>query len=412
LLLKRYIALLPLLFLLPAGAKAYSVLTHEALIDANWEKVMVPLLKYKYPGAGAEQLKEAHAFAYGGAVTPDMGYYPTGSRLFTSLVHYVRSGDFVEQLLQQAGNINEYAFALGVLCHYNADRYGHSIGINTAVPMIYPKMKKRYGDTVTWAKDHISHVRTEFSFDVLQTARGIYASAAYQDFIGFKIADTVLEKAFYSTYGLHLDELFKNLPRTISIFRWTVSNLLPFITRTAWSRKKHDIKDSIPAATARSFVYRMRIKNYNKQFGKRERPGFTAYMAAMVIRILPKIGPLRVLKFRHPTNAAEKKFMQSFDTASVHFAGIVNTLTAKDIVLANIDFDTGNRTAAGEYAPSDVAYAEWLQKLKENDFGTMSGAMQKNILAYYKTYTPATTTRKQRKEWEQTRIALAELKKY
>jgi hypothetical protein len=409
--LKLYIVIFPLLFLFPPGAKAYSVLTHEALIDANWEKVLVPLLKYKYPDARAEALKEAHAFAYGGAVTPDMGYYPTGSRLFTSLLHYVRSGDFVEQLLEQAGNINEYAFALGVLCHYNADRYGHSIGINTAVPMIYPKMKERYGDTVTWADDHISHVRAEFSFDVLQTAMGIYASAAYQGFIGFKIADTVLEKAFYATYGLHLDELFKNLPRTISIFRWTVSNLLPFITRTAWSTKKQQIKDSIPAATARSFVYRMRIKNYNKQFSKRERPGFTAYMAAMVIRILPKIGPLRVLKFRHPTGEAEKKFVQSFDTASVHFAGIANTLSEKDVLLANIDFDTGNRTVAGEYRPSDMAYAGWLQKLKENSFVTTNSAMQKNILGYYKIFTPETATRKQRKEWQRTSAALAELKK-
>jgi hypothetical protein len=410
--LKVYIVIFSFTLLLPVSSSAYSVLTHEALIDANWEKVLVPLLKHKYPTVTTEALKEAHAFAYGGAVVPDMGYYPSGSKLFTSLLHYVRSGDFVEQLLEQADNVNEYAFALGVLCHYNADRYGHSIGINISVPMIYPKMKERYGDTVTWANDHISHIRTEFSFDVLQTARGAYASASYQNFIGFKIADTVLEKAFYNTYGLHLDELFKNLSRTISLFRWTVSNLLPFITRTAWSTKKQQIKDSLPKATAKSFIYRMKVKNYNKQFDKRERPGFTAYVAALVIKILPKIGPLRVLKFRQPSAEAEKKFVQSFDTTTLHFASIVSRLSAKDIVLANIDFDTGNKTDAGEYAPADMAYSEWLQKLKERNFTTTSTAMQNNILRFYNGHAPVHQTKKQRKDWQKTTAALATLKQF
>src|SRR5947207_2541935 len=87
----------------------YSVLTHEALIDANWDKVLLPLLKQKFPAASAEELKKAHAFAYGGAVAPDIGYYPFGSKLFTNLVHYVRSGDFIESLFDEAKDIDEYA---------------------------------------------------------------------------------------------------------------------------------------------------------------------------------------------------------------------------------------------------------------------------------------------------------------
>src|SRR5258706_2306348 len=162
--------------------KAYSVFAHEAIIDANWDKVLLPLLKQKYPGSTAEELKEAHAFAYGGAVVPDMGYYPFGSKLFTNLIHYVRSGDFVQALLADAQNIQEHAFALGVLCHYYADMYGHSESINPGVPMIYPGMRRKFGDTVTYAQNKISHIRTEFSFDVLQTVRGNYASTAYHDF--------------------------------------------------------------------------------------------------------------------------------------------------------------------------------------------------------------------------------------
>src|SRR5215470_5427819 len=188
--------------------KAYSVLTHEAIIDANWDKVLLPLLKQKFPNSSAEAIKEAHAYAYGGSVVPDMGYYPLGSKLFTNLIHYVRTGDFIEALFNDAQNINEFAFAAGVLCHYYADIYGHKLGINVSVPLIYRKMRKKYGDTVRFADNHISHVRTEFSFDVLQTARGNYASTAYHDFIGFKIAEPLLRKSFEETYGLDLNELF------------------------------------------------------------------------------------------------------------------------------------------------------------------------------------------------------------
>jgi len=172
----------------------YSVLTHEAIVDANWNTVLVPLLKQKFPATTEEELKNAHAYAYGGCVMPDLGYYPFGSKLFTNLVHYVRSGDFIENLFKEAGNINEYAFALGALCHYYADQYGHSVGVNRSVPMIYPEMKTKFGDTVTYADDKISHLRTEFSFDVVQMARGNYATRAYHDFIGFEVSKDLIKK--------------------------------------------------------------------------------------------------------------------------------------------------------------------------------------------------------------------------
>jgi hypothetical protein len=410
---QRHIAALAfVLFLIPFSGNAYSVLTHEALIDANWDRVLLPLLKQKFPRANADALKEAHAYAYGGAVVPDMGYYPSGSRLFTALLHYVRSGDFTEHLLQEASNVNEYAFALGVLSHYNADRYGHSIGINISVPLIYPKIKQHYGDTVTWADDPISHVRTEFSFDVLQTARGVYASEGYQGFIGFKVAETALEKAFYSTYGLHLDALFRNLPRTISVFRWTAGNLIPFITRSAWSSQKKQIQESMPGVTAKNFIYRMKVRNYNKQFDKRQRPGFLAYVAAMMIKILPKIGPLRVLKFKQPSAEAEKKFVQSFDSTSAHFAEMVKMFASENMNIANINTDTGKKMKAGEYKPADAAYRQWLLKLQEGNFTNVDDAMQKNILDFFYGYTPALRSHKETRNWQDTNAALAGLNQY
>ena len=71
----------------PLSTKAYSVLTHEALIDASWEKSIKPLLKFKYPSASDDDLKKAHAYAYGGCLIADMGYFPFGSEYFTNLSH-------------------------------------------------------------------------------------------------------------------------------------------------------------------------------------------------------------------------------------------------------------------------------------------------------------------------------------
>ena len=79
--------LIALLFMCPLHGKSLGVLTHEAIIDAAWNTYLEPLLKAKYPDASADELTTAHAYAYGGAVCPDMGYYPLGSHLFTDLVH-------------------------------------------------------------------------------------------------------------------------------------------------------------------------------------------------------------------------------------------------------------------------------------------------------------------------------------
>jgi hypothetical protein len=191
-----------LLVLLHSRCWGYSVLSHEAIIDASWDKSIKPLLLQKFPETTSDELLSAHAYAYGGAVTPDIGYFPLGSKLFTELLHYVRSGDFVTTLLDEAQNVQEYAFALGVMCHYNADKYGHPIGVNPSAPLVYPKVHAKYGDYVTYEQDPLSHIRTEFGFDVLQTGRGNYAPEAYHDFIGFKIATDALERAFAKTYGL------------------------------------------------------------------------------------------------------------------------------------------------------------------------------------------------------------------
>lgn len=380
----KVILLLMILCLsIPPECKAYSVLTHEALIDASWDKYFVPLLKKKY-SLTDEQLKEAHAYAYGGAVMPDMGYYPFGSKLFTNLVHYVRSGDFVEALLNEAQNANEYAFALGAMCHYYADTYGHSLGVNISVPIVYPKVKKKFGDTVTYEEDPASHKRVEFAFDVTQTAKGNYASQAYHDFIGFKVADSVLDRAFYKTYDLHLTDIFSNFSRAVGTFRWAVKDFFPLLTRAAWATKKEEIKKSQSGITARKFKYKMNRVNYNKEYGRdRDKPGFFSYTLSVLIRILPKIGPLKPLKFVPPGPVAEKYYIQSFDTVQKHINLSIDQLHYRRVYLPDRDFDTGEPTTPGEYGLADKTYRELLLKLEDKKFDSLSVALKQNIVHYF-----------------------------
>ena len=123
----------------------YSVLTHEQIIDLAWQDRIQPMLKKRFPQATPDDLTHAHAFAYGGSLVQDMGYYPFGNKFFSDLVHYVRTGDFVEALLRDASDINEYAFALGALAHYSSDNIGHPI-INQVTAIEFPKLRKKFGN--------------------------------------------------------------------------------------------------------------------------------------------------------------------------------------------------------------------------------------------------------------------------
>src|SRR5215510_8517857 len=241
----RYlVAFLVVLSLLQPNLYSYSVLAHEAIVDSSWKDSIEPLLLQRFPRASARDLKKAHAYAYGGSIIQDMGYYPFGSHFFTDLTHYVRSGDFVTTMLREAKDLNEYAFAMGALAHHAADSNGHAIAVNRVVPILYPKLKRKYGDEVTYADDPGKHLKTEFGFDVLQIAKGRYASDAYHDFIGFEVSKPVLERAFQQTYGLELTDVFGTLDLAIGTYRWTVSGLVPKMSRVAWQIKKDDIAKS------------------------------------------------------------------------------------------------------------------------------------------------------------------------
>jgi len=135
------------LLMCSCGSFAYSVLTHEEIVDLLWKDEIRPLLLKRFPALTDDQLKQAHAYAYGGAVIQDLGYYPFGSKEFSDLTHYVRSGDFVNEMLLESQDANEYAFAMGALAHYASDIAGHP-AVNQAVAIEYPKLRAKFGNSV------------------------------------------------------------------------------------------------------------------------------------------------------------------------------------------------------------------------------------------------------------------------
>lgn len=411
---KIFIAFFFILFLgvvKPLPAAAYSVLTHQAIIDVSWDKSIVPLLKKRFPGATDEALKKAHAHAYGGAIIQDMGYYPFGSKFFTEVVHYVRTGDFILNLIAESENLEEYAFALGALAHYYADNYGHAMATNKAVPLVYPKLKKEFGDVITYEQDPLAHVKMEFGFDVLQVARGNYAPEAYHNFIGFEVSKEVLERAFKKTYGLELKEQFVSLDLAIGTYRRTVSNLFPTLTKAAWRMKKNQIQASQPGITRRKFQYRISKASYQQEWGNTyEEPGFWEKFLSWLLRLLPKIGPQRTLTFIPPTPAAEKLFMESFTTTVDKYSLGLKKVSTNEIALPNTDFDSGRRTQPGAYQKADKTYATLLQKLAKTEFKDLDLPLKQHIIKFYDHPQALENKQKQEKDYQETTQALAKLK--
>jgi len=368
----------------------YSVLTHEAIVDTLWDASIQKMLLQRFPMSTPEELEEAHAYVYGGCIIQDMGYYPFSSKLFSDLTHYVRSGDFVVALIREAQDLNEYAFALGALAHYAADNNGHRLGTNVAVPVLYPDLRREFGQSVTYWDNPLSHIRTEFGFDVLQVAQGRYANDQFRKFIGFKVSKPVLERAFLDTYGLEMKDVFKSLDLALGTYRYSTSSIIPGMTKVAWELKKDVFIKEIPGITRKKFLYNLSRSSYEKDFGKMyQRPGFKTRLVSWFLRIVPKSGPFKGLAFKAPTPEVEKMFMASFNaTVDNDRLLLADVAAGRFEMLTNENIDIGAPTVAGKYLGADLAYDKLLDKLAEHKFVAVSADLRSNILDYYKDRKP------------------------
>ena len=401
-----------LVFLMwPSRAGAYSVLSHEAIVDAAWDNDIRPALLKRFPNATPEQLKEAHGYVYGGAIIQDMGYYPHGSFFFSDLAHYVRSGDFILALIRDSQDLNGYAFALGALAHYAADNDGHRIGVNRAVPVLYPKLERKYGDSVTYEEDKLAHLKTEFGFDVLQVARGRYAPDSYHDFIGFGVSAPLLEQAFQETYGLDLKNVLLDEDKVLGSYRHDVSQLIPKATRIAWTMKENEIKLDQPGVTKRRFLYNLSRASYRKNWGRNyQRPSLGDEVLAFILRVIPKFGPLKVLQLKMPTPQTQQMFEASFNSTLDLYRRLLRGAADGNLVLANDNFDTGDTTSPGQYRLDDTTQAELLDKLAKQNFSGVSPELRAELLAYFSQPDEPNAVRRHRKQWARVQAQVAQLR--
>lgn len=412
--LRSFVSSVLILALLVGGtsqpSSAYSVLTHEQIVDLLWADQIKPLLLKKYPGTTEAQLREAHAYAYGGSLIQDIGYYPFGNRHFSDLVHYVRSGDFVVALLDEASGLNEYAFALGALSHYSADLAGHPY-VNTAVALAFPKLAAEYGKRVTFGEDARSHIRTEFGFDLIQIAKQRYTSDSYHDFIGFQVSKPVLERAFLKTYGIELKDVFMNLDLSIGSYRYSISHIIPKMTRVALKLKGPDLIKENPSFDKRKFLFNLSRAQYERDWGKGyQKPGFGSQLLGMPFRILPGIGPFKAVKFQVPTRETEALYVKSINDTVDQYRALLQQLQTREIVLANRDLDTGGPVQAGEYAMTDHAYAKLVGQLVDNQFVALTPELQKDIVHFFADRHRVIADKKDREEWEEALLNVDQLK--
>ncbi|MBZ5531979.1 MAG: zinc dependent phospholipase C family protein [Acidobacteriia bacterium] len=407
---KSLMALLVLVCTLSGVSSGYSVLTHEEFIDLLWSDQIKPLLLQRYPGASEDDLKKAHAYAYGGCLIQDMGYYPFGNKLFSDMVHYVRSGDFVIALLEEASDINEYAFALGALSHYASDITGHPY-VNAAVAQNFPKLKTKYGPLVTYEQNPKAHIQTEFGFDVVQVSKQRYTSDAYHDFIGFEVSKPVLERAFLKTYGIKLGDVFGSVDLSIGTFRRSISGVIPQMTRVALLTKKDEMVKEDPTFARKKFLYNLKRSEYEKQWGKSyQKPGCGAHLLSFLFMLVPKIGPFKAIGFKMPSPETETLYLKSINSTVDQYRIYLQDAKAGKLTLVNKDFDTGKLTAEGEYRLTDEAYGKLLDKLAKAKFADMPPALRENILAFYQNPNAPNFNKKKPEERAKTLKNLEELK--
>ncbi len=400
--------------LLVAPAHAYSVLTHEQLIDLTWDSSIVPLLRSRYPNMTPAELDRARAYAYGGCVIQDIGYYPFGDPFFSNLTHYVRSGDFVVNLFRNATNPNELAFAVGALSHYEGDTIGHATATNLAVPVEFPRLQAKYGRSVNYAQGEHQHVQTEFGFDIDQIAQHRFAPVHYLRHVGLEVPTRQLAMAFYQTYGLG-EDFSKGRGRRVNVsgYRFAVRNFIPRIAYAVTLLHRSHEPAELPGANVLRLQQEVQAVAAESHWDLyRRKPGVGTYLLAGFIYIVPKIGPLKLVAVKGPTAQTEAEYVESVlaTTASLNRAlrrftppptTVASVSGTADALhpLPNRDLDTGNVVRPAGYSLTDKTYAALLHRLVSSPTHPVPPGVRLEILAYYSDLSLPFATKQHAEAW-------------
>jgi hypothetical protein len=383
----------------PAGA--YSVLTHEQLIDLTWKSSIVPLLRSRYPGITDAQLEEARSYAYGGSVIQDVGYYPFGDPFFSNLTHYVRSGDFVVHLFRDAKDANQLAFAIGALSHYVGDNIGHSQATNPAVGVEFPKLAAKYGPVVTFGEGESAHVRTEFAFDIDEIAHHRFAPVHYLRHVGLNVPTQQLAAAFYETYGLS-EDFSKARFRRINVggFRFGVRSFVPRIAyAVTLLHRNHMPADSMSPDLQKLSSEVAQIAAENDWDKYRKKAGIGTYSLAGLIFILPKIGPMKLASIKGPDATTKEEYIRSVNRSTDLLGSTLVRFRSPHQTLPNRDLDTGEPVRPGGYRLTDETYAKLLHRLAVDPHHTVPPGLKSDILNYYADPKAPIYTKKNPRQW-------------
>lgn len=394
-------------------ASGYATFTHLELIDLAWNDSIRPLILRKFPAATGTEIDEAHAYAYGGALIQDLGYYPFGKKFFSDLTHYVRSADFVRALLRNARTADEFAFAIGALSHFVGDSYGHSEAVNRATGIMFADLAKQYGPIVTYEEEPTAHVRTEFGFDDAQIALRRYAPHEYRKHIGFHVSRALLDRAFYETYGLRAPDVLGKPREAIGTYRYAVQHLIPLFAKATIANVRGHLPDAPPNGEALRLESTIAMTDYARYWSQYHH-GTTPedYVLGFLVRLVPRIGILKMLAIKAPTTQTEALFVRSLNDTVAVFKGFLADLVVSgvdDLALFNLDLDTGKPVQPGTYKLTDQTYAELLGKITARGV-TVPPGVRRDILAYYGNPKAPIDTKKNAKAWEKVQTELKVLR--
>ena len=401
---------------------AYSLLTHEQLIDLTWQDSIVPLLLSQYPNLTPAQLTRARSYAYGGCAIQDIGYYPFGNQLFSDLTHYVRTGDFVLALFRNAHNADELAFAIGALSHYIGDSYGHSQATNRAVALQFPKLAARYGQSVNYAEGKHQHIQVEFAFDIDQIVHHRLAPLTYLRKVGMNVPVHQLALAFYQTYGISDSYLRPEQFINLRAYRTATRKFIPRVAYALVQIHRSQEPDEPDTPEAQEIEKEAaNVDAANNWAAFRKKAGFETHLIAFIIRILPKVGPLALTAVKGPSPAAEADYMHSMVSATSSMrnrltlftplasrqaapAGVTVTpqspLTEnQQHPLVNRDLDTGQPVKPGGYSLTDKTYAKLLERLTRKPQQAIPPGIKQDVLAYYADENAPIVTKKDPDAW-------------
>src|SRR5262249_6305160 len=174
-------------------------------------------------------------------------------------------------------------------------------------------------------------------------------------------------------------------------------------------------------------------------------------LIAVLIVILPKIGPMKMLAIEHPTTQTEDLYIRSVNlsvtalglalrqlgapelpsreatdrkiaeavqranessTPAAADRGLLatpplgSTLTLPANLVPNRDLDTGQRVVPGGYSLTDKTYYKLLARVTENPTRPIPEGLKTDILEYYADSNAPISTKQDKKKWAQVQMQL------